>query len=315
MAAVDIIIPVYNRAALVREAIASALEAGPDLTVEIIVVDDASTDETWDSLRAYDGDPRIRCIRMESNGGQSAARNRGLDVARGTYVKFLDSDDVLTAGHLSAEVRALEGSGVEIAVSGWSSESSGRIQSYEAPLFGEIVDDVLAGIAVPTSSALYKRRTDWRWDPTLRKLDDWDYFCQAALGANRIATVPGPAYTMREHGGTRATDTTMLANAREHHHILRKIEARLSDEGLLTTTRKRRLAQYFYKELRVLSLHDRDAFDNATAHIRALDPSFQPRDEEGQRSMRILARLLGFRSAILLHSALKRAAKGTSGSR
>ena len=74
MATVDIIIPVYNRAALVREAIESALEAARELSVEIIVVDDASTDETWESLRAYD-DPRIRCFRMDANGGQSAARS------------------------------------------------------------------------------------------------------------------------------------------------------------------------------------------------------------------------------------------------
>jgi len=120
MATVDIIIPVYNREALVREAIESALDAAKDLSIEIIVVDDASTDGTWESLRAYD-DPRIRCFRMEANGGQSAARNRGLDLARGTFIKFLDSDDVLIPGHLTAEVRALQASGADIAVSGWSS--------------------------------------------------------------------------------------------------------------------------------------------------------------------------------------------------
>ena len=70
MATVDIIIPVYNRQELVREAIASALAAGKDVPVEIIVVDDASTDGTWDFLRTYD-DPRIRCFRMDGNGGDT----------------------------------------------------------------------------------------------------------------------------------------------------------------------------------------------------------------------------------------------------
>ncbi len=125
MATVDIIIPVYNRAEMVREAIESALNASPDVSVEIVVVDDASTDGTWDCLRAYD-DPRIRCFRMESNSGQCAARNRGLDAARGTWVKFLDSDDVLIPGHLSAEVRALQTTGAEIAVSGWCADSNGK---------------------------------------------------------------------------------------------------------------------------------------------------------------------------------------------
>lgn len=309
MTTVDIIIPVYNRAALVREAIESALGASPDIPVEVIVVDDASTDGTWDFLRGLD-EPRVRTFRMERNGGQSAARNRGLDVARGTYIKFLDSDDVLVPGHLSAEVRALQTTGAEIAVSGWFSEVDGKVTAFEAPVFHEIVDDVLAGLAVPTSSALYTRHPDWRWDPALRKLDDWDYFCQAALGANRIATVEGPAYTMREHTGARMTNTTMLANSREHHRILQKIEDRLAADARLTTPRRHRLAQYLYKEMRVLSLHDREAFEAAANHIRSLDPDFQPRDEEQQKWMRVLARILGFRKAILLHGAMKRMVKG-----
>lgn len=305
MATVDIIIPVYNRAALVHEAIESALSEDAN----VIVVDDASTDGTWDSLRAYDGNPAVRGLRMPANGGQSAARNLGLDAATAAYVKFLDSDDTLIPGHLGAEVRALESTGAEIAVAGWHADANGKTSAYDAPVFHNIVDDVLAGLAVPTSAALYVRHAEWRWDPALRKLDDWDYFCQAALGAKRIVTVAGPAYTIREHGGARMTNTTMLANAREHHRILEKIEARLAADGVLTPPRRRRLAQYFYKEMRVLSLHDRPAFDAAAIHIRALDPNFQPRDEEQQRMMRVLARLLGFRTAILLHTAVKRAVK------
>jgi len=57
---VTTIIPVYNREALVGEAIESALRASSEVPIEIIVVDDASTDGTWNRLRAYD-DPRIRC--------------------------------------------------------------------------------------------------------------------------------------------------------------------------------------------------------------------------------------------------------------
>jgi glycosyltransferase involved in cell wall biosynthesis len=309
MATVDIIIPVYNRATLIHEAIESALGE----SAGVIVVDDASTDGTWDSLRAYDGNAAVRCLRMPANGGQSAARNLGLDAATGDYVKFLDSDDILIPGHLGVEIRALESTGAGIAVSGWHSDANGKTSTYDAPVFRNIVDDILAGLAVPTSSALYVRHPEWRWDPALRKLDDWDYFCQAALRAKRIVTVEGPAYTMREHGGARMTHTTMLANAREHHRILEKIEERLAAEGVLTPPRRRRLAQYFYKEMRVLSLHDRPAFDAAAVHIRELDRAFQPHDEEQQRSMRVLARLLGFRNAILLHSAIKRVLKRERG--
>jgi glycosyltransferase involved in cell wall biosynthesis len=309
MATVDVIIPVFNRVTLVHDAIASALEAANEVNVAVIVVDDGSTDGTWESLSAYGGNAAVRCLRVPVNGGQSAARNLGLDAATATYVKFLDSDDVLTPGHLALEVRALESTGADIAVSGWLTEGGGWTAAFAAPVFHEIIDDVLAGVAVPTSAALYVRNREWRWDPALRKLDDWDYFCQAALGARAITTVDGPAYLMREHSGPRESATTMLANALGHHRILFKIEERLAKAGELTPARQRRLAQYYYKEMRVLSLHDRAAFDAAAVHIRELDPRFQPRDEEQQRLMRVLARLLGFRKAILLHSAIKRTLK------
>jgi glycosyltransferase involved in cell wall biosynthesis len=302
---VSIIVPVYNRAGLVANAIDSALRAGAHFEVEVIVVDDRSTDGTWATLKAYE-DPRVHRVQLDQNRGQSAARNAGLELARGRFVKFLDSDDVLFDGHLDEEVRALE-AGADIAVSGWFSETDdGTTVAYEAPVFMSIVDDILAGRAVPTSAALYRRRSEWRWDPSLRKLDDWDYFCHAALGADRIVTVPGPAYVVRTHGGARATDVSMLINAREHHQILKKMEDRLGKEGRLTPARRRRLAQYYYKELRVLCLHDASAFEAALRHIVTLDPGFQPRDEERQRWMRVLARILGVRATLRLHSAIKR---------
>jgi glycosyltransferase involved in cell wall biosynthesis len=305
---VSVVIPAYNRARMVREAIDSVLAAAGDLPLEIVAVDDASTDDTWSALEAYD-DRRVRPIRLERNGGQSAARNRGLDAARAPFVKFLDSDDLLTP-HLHGELQAIQQSAADIAVSGWTDQMpDGTTREWDVPVFDSIVDDVLAGRAVPTSAALYTLRPDWRWDPSLRKLDDWDYFCQAALGAARIVSVPGTAYVMRHHSEARATNASMLANAREHHAILYKIERRLVTEDRLTPPRRKRLAQYFYKELRVLSLHDRAAFDAALAHIFELDSSFVPRDEERQPAMRLAARILGVRNAVLLHSAVKRAVK------
>jgi glycosyltransferase involved in cell wall biosynthesis len=303
---VSIIIPVFNRPRLVEEAIASALDPAASARREVIVVDDASTDETWDVVRAME--PRIRALRQPRNAGHCAAINAGLQVARGAYIKFLDSDDLLVAAHLDEELQACRAASADIAVSGWGEVfADGRRRELPAPAFDSIVDDVLAGRAVTNAAALYLRKPDLRWDPTLPKLADWDVFVQAALGANRIVTTPGISFWIRHHGGTRVTTSaSMLTNARAHHHILRKIEDRLAADGRLTPARRLRLAQYYYKELRVLSLHDRDAFEAAWAHIRELDPRFAPRDEERQWWMRVAARVLGTRRALLTHSALKR---------
>jgi glycosyltransferase involved in cell wall biosynthesis len=89
---VTVIIPTRDRAGLVTRAIASAL-AQTHRALEVLVVDDASTDNTREVLAALD-DPRLRLIRREVAGGVSAARNQAIGEARGDYIALLDSDDV-----------------------------------------------------------------------------------------------------------------------------------------------------------------------------------------------------------------------------
>jgi glycosyltransferase involved in cell wall biosynthesis len=104
---VSVVIPCYNQARFLGDAIRSVLCQGyTDL--EIIVVDDGSEDGTEEVASGYArDDPRVRLIRQE-NRGLAAARNRGLGEAGGEYVVFLDSDDRLVSGALEVGVRELE---------------------------------------------------------------------------------------------------------------------------------------------------------------------------------------------------------------
>ncbi len=104
---VSVVIPCYNQARFLGEAIQSVLCQGyTDL--EIIVVDDGSKDGTEEVASGYAReDPRVRLIKQE-NRGLAAARNRGLAEAGGEYVVFLDSDDRLVSGALEVGVRELE---------------------------------------------------------------------------------------------------------------------------------------------------------------------------------------------------------------
>lgn len=104
---VSVVIPCYNQARFLGEAIQSVLCQGyTDL--EIIVVDDGSNDGTEEVASGYaKEDPRVRLIRQE-NRGLAAARNRGLAEAGGWYVVFLDSDDRLVSGAVEVGVRELE---------------------------------------------------------------------------------------------------------------------------------------------------------------------------------------------------------------
>jgi len=316
---VSIIIPTFNRAGLIREAIDSCLrQQSSGLGLQIVVVDDCSTDETYNTLQEYGG--AIDGLRLDKNGGQCCARNVGLARATGKYVKFLDSDDVLEDGVLTKEVEIADAVSADIVVTGWGNVEAGADGSpvagtekrWAAPEMEPLPDTVLWGRAVPTSSGLYKRSyiEGLEWDAGLSKLDDWDWFCRAALRLGRIARLDRISYWMREHAGDRITSSsTMIKNAREHHIILNKMEETLRERNQLTSARARQLAAYYYKELRVLSLYDKPSFEKAAAHIRSLDPHFVPGDVELRGYMRPLTRALGFRRATLLHSFVKRKVK------
>ena len=99
------VIPVWNRRHLVCEAIDSALNQRPG-DVEVIVVDDASTDGTADEVERRFGS-RVRLLRRPRRGGPAAARNDGVALATGTFLGFLDSDDLWLPGKLAAELAVL----------------------------------------------------------------------------------------------------------------------------------------------------------------------------------------------------------------
>ncbi len=89
---VSVIVPTYNRADLISYTLDSAIKQSYK-NLEIIVIDDGSVDNTEEVVKAI-GDPRICYICHPSNRGGSAARNTGIEVARGEYIAFLDSDDL-----------------------------------------------------------------------------------------------------------------------------------------------------------------------------------------------------------------------------
>jgi hypothetical protein len=103
MVTTSVIIPTHDRPQLLVRAVESARTAGAD--VEVIVVDDASTDETAAVCRELKG---IKYVRLERNQGVAGARNVGILVSTGKYVAFLDDDDLRLPGSLDSQAAALD---------------------------------------------------------------------------------------------------------------------------------------------------------------------------------------------------------------
>jgi GT2 family glycosyltransferase/glycosyltransferase involved in cell wall biosynthesis len=106
---VSVVIPVFNNWALTRQCLGSLCAASPTAMLEVIVVDDASTDETHDALQAIEG---IRALRNAQNRGFTLSANAGARVARGEYVLFLNNDTVMLNRCVPNLLEALEDPGV-----------------------------------------------------------------------------------------------------------------------------------------------------------------------------------------------------------
>lgn len=97
---VSVIVPVYNVQQYVDECL-SSIRSQSHTHLEIIVVEDCSTDDSLSMLQSHLTDPRVRLLRHAQNSGLSAARNTGIEAASGDYVMFVDSDDIISAGLVS----------------------------------------------------------------------------------------------------------------------------------------------------------------------------------------------------------------------
>ena len=176
---ISVIIPTYNRARLLPRALESVLgQTWRDL--EVLVVDDGSEDDTRQAVEAI-GDPRVRYIRHPQRRGACAARNTGIENARGAYIAFQDSDDVWLPDKLTVQMRRLEESGADVVCCAFERYdphgnflfvtpppeiAPGRVD-YEQLLFQNFIStQTLLGKA-----ECFRR---FRFDESMPRLQDWE---------------------------------------------------------------------------------------------------------------------------------------------
>ena len=108
---ISVVIPSYNGAETLFQAIDSVLCQTTKTPLEILVIDDNSTDDTMEKMGRYGENDRVRYIRNETNKGASASRNRGVQLAKGDYIAFLDADDYWDPEKLEKQEKALAKTG------------------------------------------------------------------------------------------------------------------------------------------------------------------------------------------------------------
>ena len=211
---VSVVIPSYNSARFIEETLTSVLEQTL-APLEVIVVDDGSTDETCKVVERFE--PRVRLVRL-SNGGVCRARNRGLQEARGQYICFLDHDDVWHPEKLALQLAAFDADrdlGVVFSSFLWWHRDASGTFPPQAKMFGPtppeaaldaeysnwIYHQLLIDCWVLTSSATIRTdllREVGAFDASLPYSEDWDLWLRLSR-VTRFAKLNAPLVLYRQH--------------------------------------------------------------------------------------------------------------------
>ncbi|OGG62130.1 hypothetical protein A3C19_00185 [Candidatus Kaiserbacteria bacterium RIFCSPHIGHO2_02_FULL_54_22] len=194
----SIIIPAYNAARYVRAAVDSALaQTHPD--IEIIVVDDGSTDDTRRILDPYAAARKIEYLQQE-NKGLSGARNAGIRRAKGEYIALLDADDIFMPDKMEKQIAHLERDlSCDVSYCDlyhfWDEEPEKSLKlDYKYYSGEEVLPNILRRSFIAPSTTLYRRRVFDRFgyfDEEIRQFaEDLEFWLRLTLGGAKICFLP-----------------------------------------------------------------------------------------------------------------------------
>lgn len=216
---VSVVIPTRNRAGLVERLLRQLLRADPELTYQIIVVDEASSDDTPAVLQRYADEYGIDVLRNDPPLKLPGARNAGFDASRGRYVAWIDDDDLTSPDRLLRQVRELDRTGRR-----WSCAARVDIDDdlrvighMRCPEEEGLLERLLAFNVLPTAAQGLVVRRDLAlevggYDPELDSAEDWEY-CIRLAAIELPVLVDYPLVGYRTGVASMSTDTVVMERA------------------------------------------------------------------------------------------------------
>jgi glycosyltransferase involved in cell wall biosynthesis len=216
MSLITVIIPAHNQGRYLASAMESVL-GQTHAELELIVVNDGSTDDTRDVIRSFT-DARVRYVEQH-NQGLSAARNAGLRGAWGRFVSFLDADDLFLPGKL-ADLLAVLTDDPEVGLAAGQAlpidEQGHRVgRVFDRPLPADPAD-LLFGNPLHVGSVLLRRAALDRagaFDESLRSYEDWDLWLRLARTGSRMGWIDRPVSLYRFHPRQMTRDGAQMTAA------------------------------------------------------------------------------------------------------
>lgn len=208
----SIVMPCYNTASFIGDAIASVRSQTME-DWELLVVDDCSTDGSLDTAEhAARGDPRIRLMRQERNGGVGPARNRAIGEARGRYVAFLDSDDEWLPGKLDLQLDFMARTGAGFSYTAYHEISEAGEQLRLLPVPAQATyRQVLRCCVIGCLTAVYDTQATGKvFMPELRKRQDWATWLDILRNAGPAQGLNVPLARYRLRAGSLSRNKSSL---------------------------------------------------------------------------------------------------------
>lgn len=248
---VSVVIPSFNREKLVMNAIESALSQDYDNLIEVIVVDDNSTDRTEDVVisRMRD-DPRLKYIKNTKNLGGGGSRNKGIAAASGEIIAFLDSDDVWKKERLSSQINAFEDCMVVAAFCNYEMRQyeTSELISTNSKAKNKPIDRIYTGNFLGSTSCLMARRETLceigMFDARLKSCQDWDIYIRL-LQKGRYCYTEQILFTQYFHG-------KRLSGKKENiiqglSLLISKMEGYCNEAGFSQKRKNKTLSDLYYR--------------------------------------------------------------------
>lgn len=216
---VSVVIPAFNAQQYIGSAIDSAL-AQEGCEIEVIVVDDGSSDNTAEVVEAYTD--RVRYVK-QANAGPAAARNLGVSLSTSDWIAFLDADDTWVSGKLQAQLKAASDGNADVVYSNLLNsgdcDSVAQTRSTKELPRGDIFEQLLYDNFIPLSSVLMRRQLlvdvgGFRED--LLGTEDWDLWMRLASEGVLFEVVNEPLITYQWRADSLSKDHERMKLLREH---------------------------------------------------------------------------------------------------
>ncbi len=278
---VSIIVPCYNHAEWLRCSLDSCL-AQTYPNIEIIVVDDGSTDGSADIMREFASRwPEKIQIKLQPHRSVAAARNRAFELSHGEYIQFLDADDYLLPEKISGQVGRLESTGADIFFGPWryhrhppdAPDYLAEIDTREIP--DDLILAMLTGWWIPPVAALHRRTLVEKldgFDERYTNCEDTIFYFLAALHGARFAC-SSHCHSVYRRQGTRATWTGNRNSAKQMIEVTRECEATLAAAGRLGPAYRKALANGYWALAPGIFGRDSQEFYRIIDHADSLSPS------------------------------------------